>query len=902
MAHGTTEYRPAGGRMEANRDLDRVYCFGGFRLLPAHRRLFRGDEAVPLGPKALNVLIVLVERHGRIVSTDEILDLAWPGVFVGPANVAVQILGLRKLLGRAAITTIPGRGYRFVAALEQAEYADVGQTNPAPEPDRTRASTNLPQLVASVIGRELDLADLASRLHHHRLVTLVGPGGIGKTRLAIELGRNVSSLFPDGVWLIDLAPLALPSLITSATATVLGVELRGTDAPIEGIAAAIRARRLLLIFDNSEYLLDAVTEVIQALFDRVPGLSVVVTSQEVLGMAAEQKYQVDPLALPPPGESNIAGFAAVDLFVLRARSADRWFRLDSSNAAAVADICRRLDGIPLALEMAAALIPKFGIEGVRSRLDKRLHLFSTRPRMGEMRHRTLGALVEWSYGLLTAADRRIFRRFGIFVGSFSVEAAVAIGGMAGEEPWQVEDALCRLIDKSLVTVEPGEAPRYRMLETLRLHAARELRASGESDTIAERHAQYFAAFFDQAGESWEMMPNDEWRTRYGPEIDNVRAALNWALAAPGRAPVGIALAGNSRQLWLDLGLIQEGRHYADRFVGLLDEATPWADAALLLRCAGTMWRADNGRALTLLERSVALLRRFGDRTKLGSVLTQAGNHYYFLGRQAEAESALDEAQTLLTGSHRWKSLFQVMTCLSKVARLKDEPAEAARCLAIALDLARQMKDGKQESLCFMNMGEVEFLRGAIDPAIECASAAVDGIRAARLGGLHLANASNNLASYLAVRGDHAEARRRAEEALSLIVEEGGIVLRICLPLWALIGAGEQRHRAAARLIGWVDGNYERTGEIREHTEQVIRDRLQALLETQLPTRDIASLAAEGAHWSEAAALSFVRTEIVSPVTRNDGPDIQSIGSGWNGRNMPPSDATSGGSLQLHLWH
>ena len=361
------------------------------------------------------------------------------------AASGVQMTALRKALGDGEsgiryVSTIQGRGYRFIAPVSHSKTSAlqkaapplrlVGRDHPvrktserlsAAASETTEPDTNLPQRLAAVIGRAAELAELQESIGRNRLVTLVGTDGIGKTRLAVELGWLSTGLFADGVWLIDLAPVTDPAVVTSATATVLGVALRDAEAPVQAIAAAIGKQRWLLIFDNCEHLIAAAAELIEALLERVPGLSVLATSQEILHVAAEQIYRLNPLALPPAAGSvaKIAGFGAVALFVERARAADRRFVLDAGNAAGVAEICRRLDGIPLALEMAAARLPLLGIEGLRARLDERLFMLTTGAHTAETRHRTLRNMVEWSLGLLDPADQRVFRRLAVFAGSFS---------------------------------------------------------------------------------------------------------------------------------------------------------------------------------------------------------------------------------------------------------------------------------------------------------------------------------------------------------------------------------------------------------------------------------------------------------------------------------------------------
>jgi len=892
---------------------DDVVVFGPFRLFPANRLLEKAGTPVRLGDRALDILLTLIGHAAEVVSNASLVAQVWPDLTVEENNLRVQVAKLRKALGDGEagiryIYTVPRRGYCFVSPIsrlkmparppafvpgqgddpparsprmasrkplraegELRHHPDAEVEPPAPAaPETTRPETNLPQRLAAVIGRASELAELQESIRRNRLVTLVGPGGIGKTRLAIELGWQVAGLFPDGVWLVDLAPVTDPAVVTSAAATVLGAALRDAETPVEAIAAAIGKQRKLLIFDNCEHLIAAAAELIEALLERVPGLSVLATSQENLHLPGEQIYRLSPLALPPSGApdprssvSGIAEFGAVALFVERARAADRRFVLDAGNAGGVAEICRRLDGIPLALEMAAARLPLLGVEGLLARLDERLHMLTTGAHTAEARHRTLRNMVDWSHGLLDPADQQVFRRLAIFSGSFSLDAAIAVAGEKADD-WDIIDALGRLIDKSLMTAEPGEHPRYRLLETLRLYAMQELRRNGEIETVAARHARYFTELFSRSDALWETAPEVEWLRVYRPEIDNVRAALNWALADPERAHVAVTLAGTAALLWQALALFAEGRRYIDRVLPLVDGESPPAAEARLLRSAGSLWsNSDRLRALAQQERSAALYRQIGDRLNLATVLSTIGSLYTSLGRNAEAKTALREAEGILSSSDRKRSLFNVMNNIGTLAGFMNETAEARHSFVRALELARSVKDVSRESYILMNLAEVEFVQGSLDRAVEWAREAVSGWRSIHRRSF-LVLGLISLGSYLILRGDLAEGRLIAEEALSAASEEGGFVVRVCLQQWALLGALDGRYGEAAQLLGFVDAGYATSGDVRQPNAQEIHGRLLRLLAVELPSADIDAYATQGARWSEAEAVAFAADHLLSP--------------------------------------
>src|SRR5580658_8453792 len=581
-----------------------TYTFGRFQVLPHRGQLLADGQPIKLGGRAFDILMALLETPGAVVDKDTLIGRVWPGRVVEENVLWVQMSALRAAFGaeRDLIGTVAGRGYRFSGEIsELSARAPVDPTLITESRSSDASATNLPLPIHPIIDRARELAELEDCLQRHRLVTVVGSGGVGKTRLAIELGRRVLPRYPDGVWLVDLATLSDPSLILTTTAAALGLSAGASDLTAEVLARRIGRRELLLIFDNCEHLIDAVAPLVEVLIFRAGRLTVIATSRESLRVGEEQIYALEPLSLAPVGAAEIDGYGAVTLFVERARLADRHFALTPENALSVAEVCRRLDGVPLALEMAAARTPLLGVEGLRSGLAERLGLLKQDARRSDGRHRSLRHVVAWSYNLLDEIDQKVFGRLAIFPGSFALDAAVAIVAPLGLDRWEAVDALWRLREKSLIVVEPDAAQRYRLLETLRLYAIEALRASGDSDAVAEQHARHFAEVLRRADAEWETVPDPDWVALYGPEIDNLRAALDWALGEPGRRQTALML-GPSLHLLFVLNLIAEGRRYGDQLVPLIDDDTPPPIAAALLYQTARFWHnSGNPRRLERSE-------------------------------------------------------------------------------------------------------------------------------------------------------------------------------------------------------------------------------------------------------------------------------------------------------------
>ncbi len=519
--------------------------------------------------------MVLIEAGGELVTKDEILSRVWPGMVVEEHSLQFHISTLRKVLGkdRSFIKTISGRGYRFVADIttaaggEPEALPDHGATLPPSLPD-AESLTNLPAPTSGLIDREVELSEAATLLTAQRLVTLVGAGGIGKTRLGLAVARQLRPNFAHGVWVAELAPLSDPDLVPVTVATALRLEITGGAVTPERVAGELGAKQLLLVLDNCEHVIDAAASMAEALLRANPAAHVMATSREALRAADECLYRVPPLAVPAEGIEDIEDllrYGAVRLFVARMRATEPHFAPDRRIAPAIAAICRRLDGIALAIELAAARAAALGVEGVAAHLDDRFHLLTGGRRTALPRHQTLRATLDWSYELLSQAERVVLRRLSIFANGFALKAATAVAASPEIAASDVIDCVANLVAKSLVVIDAsGAKVRYRLLETTRAYAREKLVENGEFEQVARAQAELLRHLFERAETEWETRPAVEWLAHHSRRIDDLRAALDWSFSPHGDTSIGVALTVASVPLWLQLSLMEECRGRVER--------------------------------------------------------------------------------------------------------------------------------------------------------------------------------------------------------------------------------------------------------------------------------------------------------------------------------------------------
>ena len=819
----------------------------------AERQLRIEGRVAKLGARAFDVLHALYERRDRLVTKNELLEVVWPGMVVEENNLQVQISTLRKLLGPSAIATIPGRGYQFTAGdlidgPSAAEHTRENVSGTASAPARAKVTPsvgNVPDESPALFGRDGDLAALRGLIGQHRLLSIVGAAGIGKTALAQTFAHSERAAFVDGVWLIELAPIGDAALIVPTVADPLALQL-GTDATAIDLAMRLRGAQCLFVLDNCEHLLQAVAELAQALLRHAPGVRIVVTSQEPLKLSDEYVHRLDGLKLPEEGHTvDARHVGAVTLFEARARAADPRLVIDEHNLPTVIDICRQLDGLPLAIELAAARVPLLGIGGLHARLGERLRLLTAGHRLALRRHQTLRAALEWSYGLLTPAEQAVFRRLGVFVGSFDLERAQHVAAGAELDEWSVLDQLGALVDKSLVMALSGDLPRYRLLESGRAYALEKLHEAGETEATMERHSQAMCALFERGDAERWWVPDDVLRDRCAVDVDNLRAALDWVARNGGDGNALVALAGASWWAWFG-GLTLEGERRCAQAMSRVGPATPKPHAARLL--LGYALRAHPKASRTeidALERGNALCRELGDRHGLYFGLTLLVFRLVKLGRLDDAQRAIVEASTLQSDDlPPGLSPRLLMGRAHLNAARGNYPAAVADKLA-ALRAFERYGDQRQIRIARSNMVDIVLAAGDVAEAVRRGREDVAALRRGpRAHMIECAGSFGNLATALTRAGEFAEAQQVAREGLTLFQLRGSTYLHLapCGLLALKLGRADDAARALGRSRAVMDAMSD-TREVNE--QRAYDDALEGLQRTFAPD-DLQRLFAEGA--------------------------------------------------------
>jgi predicted ATPase/DNA-binding SARP family transcriptional activator/DNA-binding CsgD family transcriptional regulator len=652
------------------------------------------------------------------------------------------------------------RGLRDSIATDRLTPALTPSARSSPEGPADADKHNLPAPRTSFVGREREMLELKRTLAMTRLLTLTGAGGAGKTRLALEVARELVGVYPDGVWLVELASISGPELVPKAVAGALGVPERPGQPLTDTLVEALRAKSALLVLDNCEHLVKAAARLADALLDACPGLRIIATSREPMNVAGETNRPVSSLGVPAPHPeptvAELEGSESVRLFLERARNRDPSFALTPENARAVAEVCRRLDGIPLAVELAAARVRTLSVEQMAGRLGRSLELLTGGGRTAPERHRTLRAALDWSENLLHAEERALFHRLSVFAGGWGLEAAGAVGAAGDAGEGEVLDLLGGLVEKSLVVTEvDGEGEmRYRMLEPVRQYALYKLEQSGEAPTLRRRHAAFFLALAEEEPEAFKNLRSPGWIRRLEREHDNLRAALSWALAED-EAELGVRLAGALQPFWARRGHYGEGRGWLEAALAK-GGRVPAAARVKALSGVGwlALWQGDIDRASDAAEEGLRL------------------------SREVDGESSVEVHLLILLGF---------------TASLRADYERATGLFEESLALSRGAGDSWGVAASLLHLGNVAAYQDDDERAIELYE---EGIALCRESGyaVILADTLTNLGYSLLLRGDHERAAALNEEAAALYRERGYRYGRLEFPIdnlgWAALAGGD----------------------------------------------------------------------------------------------------------------
>nr|WP_249798074.1 winged helix-turn-helix domain-containing protein [Bradyrhizobium zhengyangense] len=649
-------------RVPDTNDQDSAISFGAFRLFPRSRLLEKDGVPLHLGGRALDILIFLAERAGEVVDKRELVKRVWADVNVDEGSLRFHITSLRKALGDAGegsryVVNVPGRGYCFTAPLLRAAPAEI-RTGAV-----VSALRSLPAPLAKMIGRDDAVEKIGAELSLHRFVTIVGPGGIGKTSVALAVAHGQYAAFDGQVCFVDFGALTDPQLVPGTIAAALGLTV-SSDDPLPGLLQSLSSRPMLLVFDSCEHIIDELAPLAERIVREAPELHILTTSRESFRTEGERVYRLFPLDCPPQRDglsmADVLAYPASQLFVERIAESLSEFELSEEDAPLVADICRRLDGIALAIELAAGRVNAYGIAGTASLLDSRFSLLWRGRRTAIPRHQTLSAALSWSYDLLPVAESATLRGLSIFVGPFTLEAALAVAASQSIDEAEAVEAITNLLSKSLIATSPAERRlRYRLLDTTRAFVGDKLVESGESARVARAHAEYFRDFLHNISAKSTGMQSAGGFLPYADHLPNVRAALTWSFSESGDRTVGVDLAASAAQFFLELTLLTECHSWTQQALASADTIDRRKEMALqAAHGVSVMFTQGNAEGVrSAFTRSLQLAEELDDLhwqlwllRGLHIYLTRVGDFHGALGTgeqgQAVARKLNDPTSTL----------------------------------------------------------------------------------------------------------------------------------------------------------------------------------------------------------------------------------------------------------------
>jgi predicted ATPase/DNA-binding winged helix-turn-helix (wHTH) protein len=624
--------------------------FGPFDLIQSERLLTKGGVRVELSARAYDILVTLLSRPNEVIPKNDLIAQVWPGIAVEEGSLRFHVAGLRKALGDGKdgaryISTSSGRGYSFVATISRSSIS----AQPPVEPSAGFHHYNLPGRLGVMIDREEDLEKVSVRLNADRFVTIVGSGGVGKTTVAVAIAHQLHATFNGAVLFVDLSMVSDPRFVTTGVASMLGLSVQSEDVT-SGLIAYLKDKRILLVLDTCEHLIDAVATLAVAIFRTAPQVHILATSRETLQVDGEHVYRLEPLAYPPDDgqlSADVARtFPATQLFVERAMASGANLSLNDAEAAIVADICRKLDGVALAIELAARRVEVYGLSETAALLDQRLSQLWAGPRTAPPRQKTLQATLDWSYSLLSETERIVLRRLAIFVGNFTLDAALAVAAGDGLDQAEVYAAIDSLVAKSMVATRSLSATmRYRLLDTTRAYALELGADDSETASLAIRHARYYRQWLAQAATEWSTLMSGTERAPYFAGVSNVRAALEWCFGPNGDLPTGISLAAAAAPVLLAMSLLPECHHWSQRALIALDDKVSSRSDQLHLQAglgiSSMHLYGENEHAREALNRSLELAEEEHDAVNEAGLL---GMLHMFHFRSGDFNVALSFAK------------------------------------------------------------------------------------------------------------------------------------------------------------------------------------------------------------------------------------------------------------------
>ena len=813
--------------------------FGPYTLVEQQSSVLGPDGPIELGGRSFDLLVTLLRQPNELVSKSDLLDAAWPGIAVEENTLQVHMSALRKALGQGYIATVHGRGYRYVGPPPRS----------APELDRTLPGDgNLNLYRVTCVERDAERRAIGDLLREYRLVTIQGPGGVGKTTLALAIASDVAEAFKDGVWVVDLAPLSEANLVESAVIQTLGVPFRQNLPPVRAIVEAIEGSQLLILFDNCEHVAAAVARVADEVLAGAPGVKILSTSQVPLTVPDERLFKLAPFAVSEGGTAQSEQFFAHCYEVLGET-------LTAADQAAVRQLCRRLDGVALALKMAASRAATLGIAAVDRQIEQHIAGLSASWKPGLERHHSLEASLQWSYQLLSEADRQTLRCLSVFQGSFTLEGAMAVAGLDSDQ------SVSELIARSMIVRDGQGGSRYRLLESTRHFALVKLKDAGDEDGTRKRHAEHVLTVFEAALDRWEVVPDRQWLVALQPDTDNLRAALEWTRSKQ-EWPTHVGLAACSYRFWIENQLPGEGLAFAEAARANAHRASDGTEALLGLALAEyyRLYRLDY-RSLDRLQVARAFFEASDDLPKRVQTLMLEGWSHTVLGDNDAARVAFSEMDELAASIPSSKVKARALV-LGAVHKWLDGDKLMGRT-KLEAGLAMHQATGNLRAYwkSVMLSAEIMHQMGDTSDAIDLVLRVVPDLRLHANAQEHAGQIDNLCVYYMSI-DDYEAARPLVAECASRMPRDDKNGMWCIFQNASELLAHDGDLETAALLLGFVDSGFASWEDGRQGTEKRQRDRIIGLLEAGgLPPAQQKRLFEQGGR------LSMFEVEVLSGLNK-----------------------------------